>query len=145
MLFTILFLALLIPYLVVGAKISRNRYAVENARYRAALPGYNMTLEKYNKLVAERKALSHASYCYLLFPILSDRGCTCSKRNRWNVLNAEIKSANPGGMEKPTNPFVTLGSWPVYLLNNYLRNGNVNTYVPELTEMLEREVFKELS
>jgi hypothetical protein len=150
---TILFiiLAVLTPYLAVGARVARNRYAVESHNYRAALARAqspdaqrDAAKKELSKLKLQKANLPHKSYCYLNYPNLSRDGCSnCDSSGKWHRLSERIAELEKTGrveivVSEPAVPYRTMVTWPVVKLGDYLTSGKVERADPFIIAELER-------
>lgn len=148
-----------VPYVAVGARVARQRYALEKYNYQLALTEANSVVkqkeaakQRIAKWKRDRDALPHKSYCFLVTPSLRDRGCmNCDDEvtRKWKWYNREIKQLEEEGKllivpAEPKTPYRTIVTWPVVKLGDYLTSGEVkranHSYIAELERLNGMEV-----
>jgi hypothetical protein len=115
-------LIMLVPYLLVGAKVAKHQYTISWRKYNDALPvwEHKKTFMLQNlKEFCEQNDVSHESYCNVNYQHLRDNGCDCSK-GKAAYSNYLRKNPAPS---KPGVPYHTLFTWPVVGLSTYITSG----------------------
>lgn len=115
-----IFTVLLIPYLLAGTQFTRNYYARELANFYVNKP---MVIEaKKADLEFKRKEVEHVSYCNMQYKYLSEKGCDCDAKTKYNKLDREVKRLEEGEIDPPTLDKKMVLIYPWYIYEHYLKS-----------------------
>lgn len=161
----IIFMVLFVPYILTGAKFSRNRYAIQAQKNKIALASFDPQVETANRIRtlkanlnestnrSDTEGVNHSADCPAHewgSPGYRRQHCRCKVYGRIaeirrELVNLEANFVNAPDMDE-ANVIMPMLLWPTYMMTSYLKSGSVNGYDPIITAQLERELgIKELT
>jgi len=152
---TLVFLfVFLIPYLTVGARYSRNRYAElqhVNAQKQMGVPSLAELKAMKVELNSLRSGpdilgdykLAHEANCRAwswISEVYRNTHCNCGVKKKVGLLEQNIRAAEAGkAMTQEPSVFTPLLFWPGYMATSYLKGGKVDKPNYALIEELEKK------
>lgn len=133
----LIMVVLLIPYLAVGSKFARARYALERFNWEQNPVALSAADTKAQKEL-ELKSLKHG-ICNLNYSGLEHKGCDCGSSSTWWALKRDIESAKVTMKKEPGLPLKEMTAWPFVMFGDYLKGGTVDKPNYRIIEELEKK------
>lgn len=110
---------LMLAYVITGVQYTRNWYSRELTHFHANKE--NVLEKRKEELIAKRNNISHVSYCNTQYKYLSDIGCDCHVKRKYNQLDREIARLEAGKIDPPELDKKMVFTYPAFVFDSYLK------------------------